>query len=200
MPKDLAEFDEGDAIARVREVIEDPTVLMKRLAAIMVGRVLDTFDKQGRGPVRWAPRGVPSVMNIVEAVNLGKGIKDRWLRPRKALINTGTLRNSIAKPKVSHAVAEIGSTVPYASKAQAGGAAETTLTPSGHKALQQFLKTSGQRVVGGRSLNRALGWLKPGSTVKTVVPARPFAFLTKEDEQDLNAEATDFMVKAITGS
>jgi len=181
----LADFDEGDQLRGVADLVRDPSPLLKIAGAIMVARSQQAFRNQGlEGDDRggWEPRSVPNVAGVVADLARGPSVKGRRFQERPALVDTGALRASISFRLIGLDAVEVGSNLPYAGKMQEGGSSTLPINATVAANLSAFLKRAPQ-------WRTSLGFLfdkfKKGEDLTVTARARQFVALTDPIREDI---------------
>jgi phage gpG-like protein len=136
-----------------------------------------TFDRGGRGPVKWPPL---SEMTLALRKHRGRG-----KNPKRMLQVSGHLKRSVQTATILHKSTQaqaLFSRVPYAADHQHGTTktiAEQVIVPKKAKALAFFVKGSGRS--GAYELVFAKKVVQPAREVK--IPQRQFLFILPRDIQ-----------------
>jgi hypothetical protein len=136
-----------------------------------------SFDAQGKGAKRWAPRSVPSLAGIVQDLSDGTSVNPARFEDRPALVVTGRLRGSIRFDVVGDAI-RLKATAPYASQAARGGVSRQKLTPQIGSRLRSLARVY---PIYGKKLRALAKRADKGDTLETTVPARNFLFPTESE-------------------
>lgn len=180
-----AEFEPGAKLGRWEEHLTRPEAALKQIGAMMTAESQQAFRDQKFGDKAWAPRSVPNVMGIIADFAAGKkNPPARRFESRPAMVDTASMRNSIAFRLVSQQVVEVGVNRPQANVLHAGGAIESKpIDERVRQGLMAWFK--GQ----GKQWRSRLGWLLnpkfAGQTLKSKVPARPMVGVTKQTIEDV---------------
>lgn len=137
---DLAAFDEGDGLRRLRMVLEDPRVVLDQIGILIVKESGRAFRFQKLGGVKWKPRRVPNWPALLADAQKGaRTPPDRRFRSTPALMDTGLLAKSVAHRLIGKDMVEVGVggvAKTYADVHQVGG---TSLTVPITQAIQERL-------------------------------------------------------------
>lgn len=169
---------------RMRERLNDPTPILKKIGALLVADSQQSFKSQRLGKIRWRRRSVPNVAGLVHDFAKGrKAPKPRRFNERPALMDTGALSRSISFDVQGTKSVVVGSRLKYAKLHQTGGVSRTErITKEVQSRLADWLKTSS-----GKRWADRLGWLlnkkQTGKTHSIRIPRRPFLGLTTQTKR-----------------
>jgi phage gpG-like protein len=158
--------------------MDDPRAALRQLGALAVAESMRAFREQSFDGERWPARAPVNVFGIIADFAAGKkSIGKRRFETRPALKDTGTLTRSISFEPISQKVVEIGTSLHYANRHQAGGMVYSErITRTVQEALYEWLQGAGKK---HRS---RLGWLLNkkyrDTRLEGEVPARPFVGMT----------------------
>lgn len=181
--------------ARVR----NPVPILKRIGAVMKGRVASTFKTQGRGGVSWRARGVPNIIGIIKDMEAGrKSIFARRFEPRPAGRDFGILARSINYRVEGTRTVVIGSAMSYASDFQKGGVRRLPISMTARRNLAVLVDKARTKLAKGAGnikdrMISDLGWLLYRSQLKITVPPRPFVFFAKGDREDIRQMVLEYV-------
>ena len=163
----------GEALGDLRDVLDG-------IGALLSARAVGAFRQQRLGRQQWAARMNPNVPGIVLDLNAGRFPLSRRFDSRPAVVDTGTLRNSITwQVGDGGRSVTVGTAVPYAAIHNEGGQSEVTLEPRGRATLFRWLRSLERSR--RRELN--LGWLFNRSTFTVNVRKRPFLQIEREERR-----------------
>jgi len=121
--------------------IGDLSPVLDGLGALLTARATATFRKQAKGTKPWPARLTPNIPGIISDLNKGGNPKARRFDPGQALVDTGTLRRSIAwEVDGSGHTLTVGTTVPYAKVHNEGGSSKISLSADGRAKLVGWLR------------------------------------------------------------
>lgn len=173
---------------RVSQGQMDP--LLDRIGLLLVSRAQKSFRAQSRGGKGWLPRAAPNAAGLVRDFASGANPPARRFQSRPALIDTGTLRNSITYRKGKDFV-EIGSPLSYAEVHNRGGETEPIpVTDTVKKNLRKWLAKRKNAIYRGRLQFLLAPEL---NSLRVTVPARTFLDFTEKDRQDIGTIFKEFM-------
>lgn len=199
-------------LQRLRRGLQNPRRLLKRIGLVLLARAQRAFSEQRLGDVPWLQRG-PSqgepYINVAGALtdlNEGGQIKERRFQRRPALVDTGTLRRSLAEGESmsfpDKLTVAVGTTVPYAGVHQKGGQTDPIpVTVEAKQALAKQLRT------GRRRLAAAAGRARAGIAAESLAAAieeagvqaqrtqaiAKLAFLFEAEELTIDVPARPFL-------
>jgi phage gpG-like protein len=160
--EDLLAFDEGDGLARLRRILEDPRVVLDQIGILIVKESGKAFREQKLGNYKWRPRKVPNMAGILsDAARGASKPKDQRFRPTPALIDTGLLARSIAHRLVGRDTVEVGvggAAKTYADVHQVGGTTQTVpISQAVQERLWEWMKSADGSAKGirGRKVAKA---------------------------------------------
>lgn len=178
-----AEFIPAPKMERIKAGIAKPRVFLNAIGVLAASRCRETFRNQGRGKVRWPARAIPSLPGVIADCNFGRKPRPLRFQERQALLVTGNLRNSIRHRVASDTIVEIRA-AKYGRAMELGTGASHTLTNSGAKVLDKFLRSkTGKALPTDHRVK--LGRLIAIRTIRWKPKKRPFAFLTPTDKRDI---------------
>lgn len=187
----MSEVSLGSNLNEFAGRARNPVPFLKRVGAMMKGRVKGTFTTQGRDGINWKPRGVPNVIGIIKDMEAGrKSIPKRRFEARPAGIDTRLLSRSINYAVEGTSAVAIGSVVSYATKVQEGGPTTVRVSSMARNNLRGLVEKARKKIAKGGGTTQdqmlaQLGWLLFRSQVKKNVPARPFVFFSDKDRRDV---------------
>lgn len=202
MAAPTVEVRESGDVRILADRLADPTELLQEIGALLLSRASRSFRDQARGGEAWGERMVPNVPGIVADLNGGGDPKARRFDPRPALVDRGTLRNSLTMLVAGDTVV-IGTNVPYAALHNEGGTSSVTLTRTGRARLTALLRRERRKVRGGRGDDRSaqllgLGWLYSRPTFAVNVRKRTFLTITAEDVAEIRALVAEAVTRGRT--
>lgn len=180
---------------------KNPVPFLKRVGAMMKGRVARTFASQGRDGIEWRARKVPNVIGIIKDMEAGrKSIPNRRFEYRPAARDTGLLARSISFQVEGNTAVSIGTVVQYANKVQGGGVSVARINMVARNNLSDVVARARARVAKGTATRKDemisdLGYLLFASQVKVNVPPRPFVYFSPKDRGDIFQMARDYFGK-----
>ena len=193
-------------MAKLRESLDKPDRLMKKIGALAVGESQKAFENQALGNIQWPERypGMkPPFLNVAGALqdfNAGrKAPKPNRFQDRPALVDEGQrggIWGSLTFKLTGNHSVEAGSNKPYANTHQEGaekGEVFITVTQTARDGIKDWLYTSRGKVRSGR--DGYVPKLKPLLSelfYTQKILARPFVGVTDDFEQDAIAETKDF--------
>lgn len=177
-----ASWNPGRVLLILQEVAKDPTPILVGIGTLLRERSRMAFSEQRRGASRWPGRNVPNIAGIIADLTQGKSPPMRRLDPRPALVDRGTLRDSIAYRITARDTVEVGTRLPYAGVHQFGGESVQQVTPAVKTAVAKLLKREPWATYDDK-----LGALLRDdvTTWTTQIPERPFVMVTAEDRKDI---------------
>jgi phage gpG-like protein len=202
----MSDISKGSNLIELDGRFRNPDTFLKRVGAMMKGRIQSTFKDQGRDGVKWRERAVPNVIGIIRDMEAGrKSIPVRRFEARPAGIDTRLLNRSIAYEVRGENTVTIGSTVNYASDVQEGGTHTVRVSSIARNNLRTLVERARAKLKKGTGAGKEwliaqLGWLLFASQVKVNVPARPFVFFSDKDQGDIATMARDYFGKPGTGA
>lgn len=194
----MGDIDKGGNIIALEGRWRNPEPFLKRIGAMMVGRVKSTFKNQGRDGVKWRERAVPNVIGVIRDMEAGrKSIPARRFESRPAGRDTGLLQRSIAYRIANERIVEIGSTLNYATDVQQGGQRVVRISSVARNNLRVLVEKAKKKIAKGTATTKdqmiaMLGWLLFRSSFKAKVPARPYVFFSDLDKSDIAREAARY--------
>lgn len=176
-------FDPGRKLSGMSRQLEKPTDALKQVGVIVTASSRQAFRDQSFDGQKWRDRAVPNIFGALEDFDTGRASpKPRRFDARPALVDTGTLRRSIAHRIVDKRTVEIGTTLDYAQTHNAGEESESvTITESIQKKLAKWLRGAGQEWRG--KMGFLLGERYTGERLKMRVPERRFIGITKQAQK-----------------
>lgn len=139
MPNVQNEFDPGDMLRRFGAALDNPTDILNAIGGMLESRAKMAFQKQGRGPSKWAERAVPNIPGIIADLKAGKRPPARRFDSRPAGVDTGRLLADISHQIIGKDVVQVGSMLPYAGTIQSGGEVDIPVTKAVKDALGKYL-------------------------------------------------------------
>lgn len=140
MPASVSNFQRGAALDRLTEYVANPRPALVAIGALLKAKARASFREQQRGGIRWKPRNVPNIAGIIADLSEGRTPPMRRLDPRPALIDVGTLRDSIDFRVTSKNTVEVGTTLPYARVHNFGGETTQNVTQVVKDRLRELIK------------------------------------------------------------
>lgn len=146
------------AVIRLRQELENPEKLMKKLGAMVLGASIDSFKKQALGEFKWEPR---YPQQKAPKLNLAGFVADfangrptpkpiRFI-DRPALIDEGFrggLVSSMTYRPLDQTSFQVGTSKPYASIHQYGKTTSQDITEQMKKAMRKWLYKGGKKEKG----------------------------------------------------
>lgn len=146
---DRVELEEGSVIESIARFDGRPDKLLHIIGLMTVAYAQKAFEDQAMDGKPWAPRMNPNIPGIINDVNAGRSPRPQRFTDRPALVDTGSLRLSIAHRVISADTVEVGSTHRAAAIHQLGLKSESpSITEAGQKALWQWMKRQGHGKAG----------------------------------------------------
>lgn len=179
-------LDEGSTVRALSAVIGQSDAVPRALGAIMLAQAQRKFDQQGSSESRWPPRAVPNLAGILSDLNAGRTPPARRFDDRPALVDTGTLRRSLAVEVVRLGTTveiRVGTNVPYADDLQRGATREIPITADARARVPEVMRRHPEHA-------ERLARLLKGETLKIQIPPRAFLDVTDEDADELEEELT----------
>ena len=173
----------------LKRLLDDPRPILALAGVIMAAGSEKAFVDQRFGSFTWPERYqdlTEPFINIAGAVSDFESGKDRPL-PRRflrrpALIDTGTLANSITSEVLGDEEVEVGTTVEYANQHQLGGLSSILVCEAGKGRMADWLRTP----EGEPYRVHLMALTQPTVTqLDTEVAQRPFVGITDEMETDI---------------
>jgi phage gpG-like protein len=204
-PVGFESFTEGTRLRAVRMSLDDARFALEGIGALVVSQSQRAFQMQRLGNATWKSRGDtgmnPNWPAILADLSAGRTPPDRRFRDRPALMDRGTLRNSIAKRIVDSTSVEVGSRLPYAAVLHAGGESQSVpITQELQGKLWKWIKArrGGAKRSGASESTKARGagadklrWLlNPhlrGTRLTIEHPARPIVGLPRQLVADIES-------------
>lgn len=173
------------AVIRLRQELENPQALMKKLGAMVLGASVDSFKNQRLGEFKWSvryPGQAEPKLNIAGAVQdfaSGRFVpKPIRFVDKPALIDEGFRGGLVAsmtyKP-IDTTSFEVGTNKPYAAKQFYGSASEQPITAQVKAGIKKFLyrKDGGYTKKGGPYASKLEPLLRK-KRLRTIIGSRPF--------------------------
>jgi phage gpG-like protein len=139
------------AVIQLRQQLENPQALMKKLGAMVLGASLDSFKKQALGDFKWEPRyptQPPPKLNMAGFVSDFKNgratPKPIRFVDRPALIDEGYrggLVSSMTYKPIDSTSFQVGTNKSYASLHQHGGTTSIPISEQMKKGIRNWLYT-----------------------------------------------------------
>lgn len=143
------------AVIRLKQELENPQKLMKKLGAMVLGASIDSFKLQRLGEFKWEPRypqQAPPKLNLAGFVadfhNGRPNPKPIRFVDRPALIDEGFrggLVASMTYRALDNTSFEVGTVKPYASTHQYGRKTSQTITEQMKTAMRKWLYKGGKK-------------------------------------------------------
>ena len=202
------------AVIRLRQELDNPVGLIKKLGALVLGASIDAFRKQRFGDIEWKPRypnqraPVLNVAGTVQDFATGRRVpKPVRFVDRPALIDEGRrggLLGSISYRAVDSLSFEVGTIKQYAWIHQHGGVSVQQITPTVKSGIKAFLKKPSHTLGKGIKVKPSdyepkLGPLLRKRILRTQVNARPFIGIHAELWSDM-LRATEEHYKKAAGA
>ena len=142
-------------------LLDNPLPFLRQVGVLFLAESQKAFRQQALGADAWPERINPNIPGILRDLEKGPSVKGRRFEGRPAVIDTNTLRRSLAPATQTPLPRKVGSmfqvvvgtNVPYASKQQEGGVESIRITPTMKRNLAILLR---RQRGGGRSSKRLL--------------------------------------------
>lgn len=184
--------DEGPKVRLLRKVTEEAPELMAQWGSYLVDKARQSFrDQKSPLGAAWPARHAPSYANVVAGLSRGI-LKLSWLtETRPALVQSGTLRDSVTYRVIGPKSVEVTSGLPYARLQHDGGTNTLPVTETVKSNLAAILKVS--PILGHGFLRPTLGFLFRKTELTVDVPARPWTGVSDEMRADLASMTHDYL-------
>lgn len=183
----------GKWLVSLRRAVENPVQTLKRIGALVTSRTQQRFVTQESpedGP--WAPRMNPNIPGIISDLERGAAVKGRRWQDRPALVDNGSLRQSISWRLEGTDTTVIGTVDPHASIQQFGGPRSIPVTPKVKDGIRGMLKKFRRKerrhwaaAPGFMEDPTKLAFLLHTDTFEFKIIPRPFVGLSDQDEDDV---------------
>lgn len=171
---------EGPGVQILKKHSGDLSGALDRVGQYLVRLAQSAFANQRHGGIPWAPRGVPSILGVVQDLESGPAVRAERFQPRPALVVTGNLRRSLYAAKGGPKTVYLRSTADYARLMNDGGVSSRSVTKTVRDNLKEFLRAN-------KGLRGALGFLFRRDEVHSEVIARDFLSIPDSSKPKIQA-------------